>query len=73
MGAKNLFRVVKIKKDDEDRYIIVCGKSRACQIEFEHEDKAWKYIDTIKMDWDVLTTVIGEMFEIFYNLKNKEK
>ena len=73
MSAKNLFRVVKIKKNDEDKYIIVCGKSRASKLEFEDENMAWTYINTIPIDWDVLITVIGEMFEIFYELKNKQK
>lgn len=73
MNSKKLFRVVKIKNNDEDKYVIVCGKSRACEIEFKNEEEAWNYVDSLGLDWDIVVTVIGEMFEIFYNLKNKEK
>lgn len=73
MGARKLFRVVKTKSNDEDRFIIVCGHSRACEIEFDHENEAWDYINKMELDWDVIITIIAEMFEIFYNLKNKGK
>lgn len=73
MNSKKLFRVVKIKSNDEDKFIIVCGHSRACEIEFEYENEAWDYIDGMELDWDIIVTVIAEMFEIFNNSKNKEK
>lgn len=73
MAKKNLFRVVKIKSNDEDKYIIVCGRSRACKFEFNNEEEAWNYIDEMGLDWDIIVSVIGELFEIFYNNKNKGK
>ena len=72
MNGKKLFRVVKIKSNDEDVFIIICGHSRACEIEFENEDEAWNYIDRMGLDWDIIVTVIAEMFEIFNN-KNLKK
>lgn len=72
MNEKKLFRVVKIKRNDEDVFIIVCGHSRACEIEFENESEAWNYIETMGLDWDIIITVIAEMIEIFNN-KNLKK
>lgn len=73
MNSKKLFKVVKIKKNDEDLYVIVCGHSRACKFEFKTEEEAWNYIDEMGLDWDVMVTVIAELFEIFYNNKNQKK
>lgn len=71
MAKEDLFRVVKIKNNDEDKHIIVCGHSRACKFEFDSEEEAWEYIQMMELDWDIIVSVIGELFEIFY--KNKEK
>lgn len=73
MAKENLFRVVKIKSNDEDKYIIVCGHSRTCKIEFNSEEEAWEYLQMMGLDWDIIVSVIGELFEIFYNNKNKKK
>lgn len=73
MNKEKLFRIVKIKKNDEDLYIIVCGHSRACKIEFETEEDAWKYIDDMGLDWDVIVTVIAELIDIIYNNKIQKK
>lgn len=73
MNGKKLFRVVKIKHDDEDKFIIVCGRSRACEINFDSEEEAWGHISQMYLDWDIIVSVIGELFEIFYELKNKKK
>lgn len=72
MGKENLFRVVKIKSEEEDKYIIVCGKSRASKKEFETTEEAWDYIDAMRLDWDVIVTVIGEMTEVINKIKNKK-
>ena len=72
MNKKKLFRVVKIKSNDEDVFIIVCGHSRACEIEFENENDAWAYIDAMGLDWDIIITVVAELYEIFNN-KNLKK
>ena len=73
MNSKKLFRIVKTKYNDEDKFIIVCGKSRACEINFDSEEEAWEYISQMHLDWDIIVSVIGELFEIFYELKNKKK
>ena len=73
MNGKKLFRIVKIKHNDEDKFIIVCGKSRVCEINFDSEEEAWDYITKMGLDWDIIVSVIGELFEIFYKLKNKKK
>ena len=44
MNEKKLFRVVKTKRNDDDVFIIVCGNSRACALEFNNEEDAWEYI-----------------------------
>jgi hypothetical protein len=72
MNSRKLFRVAKIKSNDEDKHIIVCGHSRACGIEFDTEDEAWEYINEMGLDWDIIVTVVAEMFEIFNN-KNLKK
>lgn len=73
MNEKKLFRVVKTKRNDEDVFIIVCGKSRATALEFNSEENAWKYIQSMNLDWDVMVTVIGEMIEIIEKIKNSKK
>lgn len=73
MSSKKLFRIVRTKHNDEDKFIIVCGRSRACEIFFDSEEEAWNYIDEMGLDWDIIVSVIGELFEIFYESKNKKK
>ena len=73
MNEKKLFRVVKTKRNDDDVFIIVCGKARACKIEFNNEEEAWEYIQGMGLDWDIMITVIGEMIEIVEKLKNSKK
>lgn len=73
MNEKKLFRVVKTKKDDDDVFIIVCGNSRACALEFNSEEDAWEYIQSMGLDWDVMVTVIGKIIEIVEKIKNGEK
>lgn len=73
MNEKKLFRVVKTKRNDDDAFIIVCGNSRACALEFNSEEDAWEYIQSMGLDWDVMVTVIGEMIEIVGKIKNNKK
>ena len=73
MSSKKLFRIVKTKHNDEDKFIIVCGRARACEIIFDSEEEAWDYINEMGLDWDIIVSVIGELFEIFYESKNKGK
>ena len=73
MNDKKLFRIVKIKQNDEDKFIIVCGRSRVCNILFDNKKEAWDYICKMGLDCDIIVSVIGELFEIFYKSKNEEK
>ena len=73
MNEKKLFRVVKTKRKDDDVFIIVCGNSRACALEFNSEEDAWEYIQDMDLDWDVMVTVIGEMIEIVEEIKDSKK
>ena len=73
MGSKKLFRIVKTKHNDEDKFIIVCGRSRVCEVFFDNEEEAWDYIDEMGIDWDIIVSVIGELFEIFYESKTNKK
>ena len=73
MNSKKLFRIVKTKHNDEDKFIITCGKARVCKIIFDNEEEAWDYIYKMGLDWDIIVSVIGELFEIFYESKTKKK
>lgn len=73
MNEKKLFRVVKTKRNDDDAFIIVCGDSRACALEFNSEEDAWEYIQGMGLDWDVMVTVIGKIIEIVEKIKNDKK
>lgn len=58
----NLFRVEKVKVNEEEKFVIVCGKYRASKMEFEtKEDAEYFIIDMI--DWDMLVTVVGQLCE----------
>ena len=73
MNSKKLFRIVKTRHNDEDNFIIVCGRARVCEIIFNSEEEAWNYINRMGLDWDIIISVIGELFEIFYKSKTKRK
>ena len=73
MNSKKLFRIVKTKHNDEDKFIIVCGRARVCEVIFDNEEEAWDYINKMGLDWDIIVSVIGELFEIFYKSKTKGK
>lgn len=73
MSSKKLFRIVKTKHNDEDKFIIVCGRARVCEFFFDNEKEAWDYISKMGLDWDIIVSVIGELFEVFYESKTKKK
>ena len=58
----NLFRVEKIKVDEEEKFVIVCGKYRASKMEFRTRESAENYIEE-QMDWDMLVTIVGQLSE----------
>ena len=74
MNSMNeLLKVVAIKKEEEDRFIIVCGNQQAKLIEFDTRDDAEMYIEqNFNIDCDMLMTVIHVMFEIHDKMKEEE-
>lgn len=57
-----LFRVEKIKVNEEEKFVIACGKYRASKMEFETREIAENYIEE-QMDWDMLVTIVGQLSE----------
>ena len=56
----NLFRVEKTKVNEEEKFVMVCGKYRASKLEFETRESAENYIEK-QMDWDMLVTIVGQL------------
>jgi hypothetical protein len=61
-NGMNLFRVEKIKVNEEEKFVIVCGKYRASKAEFETKEIAENYIEAM-IDWDMLVTIVGQLSE----------
>lgn len=61
-NGMNLFRVEKTKVNEEDKFVIVCGKYRASRIEFVSKESAEAYIESM-IDWDMLVTIVGQLSE----------
>ena len=61
-NGMNLFRIEKTKVNEEERFVIVCGKYRASKVEFETKENAEDYIANM-IDWDMLVTIVGQLSE----------
>lgn len=61
-NGMNLFRVEKTKVNEEEKFVIVCGKYRASKLEFETRETAENYIANM-IDWDMLVTIVGQLSE----------
>lgn len=61
-NGMNLFRVEKTKVNEEEKFVIVCGKYRASKVEFETRETAEDYIANM-IDWDMLVTIVGQLCE----------
>ena len=61
-NGMNLFRVERTQVNEEDKFVIVCGKYRASKKEFLSEEEAEIYIENM-MDWDMLVTIVGQLSE----------
>ena len=61
-NGTNLFRVEKLKVNEEEKFVIVCGKYRASKMEFETREIAENYIEK-QIDWDMLVTIVGQLSE----------
>ena len=61
-NGMNLFRVEKTRVNEEDKFVIVCGKYRASRKEFLSEEEAEIYIENM-IDWDMLVTIVGQLSE----------
>lgn len=70
-NGMNLFRVEKTKVNEEEKFVIVCGKYRASKLEFDKEKEAEEYIEA-QIDWDMLVTILGQLTEHIAEKKVKE-
>ena len=61
-NGMNLFRVEKTKVNEEEKFVIVCGKYRASKTEFKTKEGAEDYIAHM-IDWDMLVTIVGQRSE----------
>lgn len=61
-NGMNLFRVEKTKVNEEEKFVIVCGKYRASKLEFLKRETAEDYIENM-LDWDMLVTIVGQLCE----------
>lgn len=61
-NGMNLFRVEKTKVNEEEKFVIVCGKYRASKMEFKTREDAENYIANM-IDWDMLVTIVGQLCE----------
>lgn len=61
-NGMNLFRVEKTKVNEEEKFVIVCGKYRASKMEFETKEATENYIESM-IDWDMLVTIVGQLSE----------
>lgn len=62
-NGMNLFRIEKTKvNEDEERFVIVCGRYRASKVEFKTKENAEDYIANM-IDWDMLVTIVGQLSE----------
>ena len=67
----NLFRVEKTKVNEEEKFVIVCGKYRASKLNFNTEEEAKEYIEA-QIDWDMLVTILGQLTEHIAEKKVEE-
>ena len=67
----NLFRVEKTKVSEEEKFVIVCGKYRASELEFDSEREAEEYIEA-QIDWNMLVTIVGQLTEHIAEKKVEE-
>ena len=61
-NGMNLFRVEKTRVNEEEKFVIVCGKYRASKAEFKTKENAEDYIANM-IDWDMLVTIVGQLSE----------
>ena len=69
-NGMNLFRIEKTKVNEEERFVIVCGKYRASKVEFKTKENAEDYIANM-IDWDMLVTIVGQLSEHIAEKKSK--
>ena len=70
-NGMNLFRIEKTKVNEEERFVIVCGKYRASKVEFKTKENAEDYIANM-IDWDMLVTIVGQLSEYIAEKKVNE-
>lgn len=70
-NGMNLFRIEKTKVNEEERFVIVCGRYRASKVEFKTKEDAEDYIVNM-IDWDMLVTIVGQLSEHIAEKKANE-
>lgn len=70
-NGMNLFRVEKTKVNEEEKFVIVCGKYRASELEFDSEKEAEEHIEA-QIDWNMLVTIVGQLTEHIAEKKVEE-
>lgn len=70
-NGMNLFRVEKTKVNEEEKFVIVCGRYRASELEFNTKEEAEEYIGA-QIDWNMLVTILGQLTEHIAEKKVKE-
>ena len=61
-NGMNLFRIEKTKVNEEERFVIVCGRYRASKVESKTKENAEDYIENM-IDWVMLVTIVGQLSE----------
>ena len=61
-NGMNLFRIEKTKVNEEERFVIACGKYRASNTDFKTKESAEDYVANM-IDWDRLVTIVGQLSE----------
>ena len=70
-NGMNLFRIEKTKVNEEEKFVIVCGKYRASELEFNTEEEAEEHIEA-QIDWNMLVTIVGQLTEHIAEKKVEE-
>ena len=70
-NGMKLFRVEKIRVNEEEKFVIVCGKYRASKSEFKAKEIAENYIENM-IDWDMIVTIVGQLSEYIAEKKVNE-
>ena len=69
MNVKELFKIRPTNEEQND-FIITVGQHLATEQHFNTREEAEKYTNTPQ--WDMILTMVSEMFEIHTNIEHKK-